>query len=138
MPIECQFDADQSLLTCTVTGELTFGQVIDLQDEYFEKYLAKSVILDLRLASFKKLKTKDIETIAQMSDMGKDLRPANSKTAIVANSPVAYGLGLMYSIHSEFKELTWEADVFKSMDEALDWIGPGDAFHPGQVQKGVA
>ena len=73
-----------------------------------------------------------------MSDKRKHLRPANSKTAIVANSPVAYGLGMMYAIHSEFRELTWELDVFKSMDEALDWIGPGDAFHPGQVQKGVA
>ena len=143
MPIERQFDPAQSLLICTATGDLTFDQVIDLQKEYFEKYLAKNVILDLSLASFKKFETRDIEVIADISDTKRGLRPANSKTAIVATSPVAYGLARMYAIFSEFKELPWELDVFESMDEALDWIGPGDmtgpedVFHSGQVQKGV-
>jgi len=138
MPIECQFDPVKSLLICTVTRELTFKQVSDLQDDYFEKYMAKNVILDLSLASLEKLNTQDIETIAHMSEMKKNLRPANSKTAIIATSPLAHGLAMMYSIHSEFRELTWELDVFKSLEEALEWIGPGDAFPSGQVQKGVA
>ena len=143
MPIDCRFEHEKSLLVCTVTGELTFKQVSDLEDDYFEKYMAKNVILDLSLASVEKLTTQDIEAIARMSQMRKDLRPANSKTAIIATSPVPYGLGMMYAIHSELRELTWELNVLKSMEEALEWIGPGDItgaggpFHSGRVQKEI-
>lgn len=137
MPIECRFDPEKSLLICTVTGELTFKEVSDLQDDYFEKYMAKNVIVDLSLASLQKLKTQDIEHIAQMSDSRKNLRPANSKTAVIATSPVPYGLAMMYAIHSELNELTWELNVLKSMDEALDWLGPGETTGPeGPLHSG--
>ncbi len=130
MPIECRFDPEQSLLICTVTGELTFDQLVDLQDKYFEKYTTKNLIVDISLASADHLDSRDIESIVQISDMRKNLRPAHSKTAIVATSPAAYGLGMTYAICSEFKELPWDLSVFKSMDEALSWIGPGDVLNP--------
>ncbi len=139
MPIKCHFETEQSLLIGTVTGDLTFDQVTDLQDDYFEKYIARNVILDLSLASLEKLKTRDVENIARMSDTKKDLRPANSKTAIIATSPVPYGLAMMYAIHSELRELTWELNVLNSMDEALEWIGPGDMTGPeGALPSGQA
>ena len=44
MPIECKFDPERSLLVCTATGELTFGQMLDIQEGYLEKYLVKNFI----------------------------------------------------------------------------------------------
>ncbi len=125
MPIKCKFDPVQFLLICTANGELTFDQVIDIQEVYFEKYRPRNMIVDLSLASVKKLETRDVESIADVSDRKRGLRPANSKTAIVATSPLVHGLSRMYAIFSEFRELPWELGVFHSLDEALDWIGPG-------------
>lgn len=122
MPTEYNFDPAKSLFVCTVTGEVTFDQLVNFQIEYFEKYLAKNIILDLSLASVNKIETRDIEAIAEISDSKKGLRPPNSKTAIVASSPVAFGLARMYLIYSELKDLPWESNVFKSMEDALDWI----------------
>lgn len=101
--------------------------------------MTQNVILDLRLISANKLVTGDIEAIVEMTEMKKDLRPANSKTAIVATYPLVYGLARMYGVFFELRELPWELEVFNSMGKALDWIDPDDmrvpedAFHSHRV-----
>ena len=141
MPIECKIDLNRSLLSCMATGELTFEALKVFQEKYFEIYMTQNVILDLRLISANKLVTRDIEAIVEMSEMKKDLRPANSKTAIVATYPLVYGLARMYGVFFELRELPWELEVFDSMGKALDWIGPGDmrapenAFHSHRVYQ---
>ena len=126
MSIEFEFDPGRSMLIRTATGDMTFDQLFDIQKVYFEKYRPRNVLLDLSLASVKKLETRDVEALANMSHKKKRLRPTNSKTAIVATSPLAFGLSRMYAIFSEVKDLPWELEVFSSMEAALDWIGPGD------------
>ena len=139
MPIECKIDLNRSLLSCMATGELTFEVLKVLQEKYFEIYMTQNVILDLRLISANKLVTRDIEAIVEMTEMKKDLRPANSKTAIVAIYPLVYGLARLYGVFFELKELPWEVEIFCSMDEALEWIGskvviaPEHAFQSGRV-----
>ena len=143
MPIECKFDPERSLLVCTVTGELTFDQVLDIQEGYLEKYLAENFILDLSLALTKKLETRDVEAIVDRSEMRKEFRRKNSKSAIVATSPLTTGFSRMYAIFFELKEMPWQLSIFESMNEALEWIGlddmtgPEDTFQSAPVHKGV-
>ncbi|MBW1815472.1 MAG: hypothetical protein JRJ39_18135 [Deltaproteobacteria bacterium] len=89
--------------------------------EYANQGLTKYELYDLRKArvDIEQFTTDDIHNIVDIQ-----LRPPESKTAMLAKEDVVFGLSRMYDILANMEEsITWETRVFYSLSDAVKWLG---------------
>jgi len=83
MPIKFDIDYSGDLTSFTVTGAVTFKDVIETLDPYLKAGLTKYRLFDVSEGTFKKLTFKQIDGIVDWTKNNSDKRPAGSKTAYV-------------------------------------------------------
>jgi hypothetical protein len=69
------------------------------------------------------------EQVRKLADLsaGMDIPTSSSRFAIVAPQALAFGLGRMYEIYRGLNEQsTKEVGVFRTRQEALEWLGIND------------
>ncbi len=123
--ITTRFDRDQDLMIRVVTGEVSVAELIAALDQYYRKPggdFARLMLWDFREATLNSIETSDLRQITEVSAQYSFLRP-DGKTALVVSSELGFGLGRMYDIGHDIKNSNVSRRVFRSMPEALSWLG---------------
>ena len=125
MPIERTYFEEHNFVLTLIYGKLTpielDQHVIEMNREYGGKY-AVDELADCRyLTDVSELTTTEVMIAADM-EKGEG-RTFGSKGAIVANSGAVYGLARAYAVVAQ--EARIDSRVYRSMDEAIAWLGVG-------------
>lgn len=118
MPYEYQIDKKEGLVRLTITGEIRFSELLELQTKFrqspdFDPSMRE--LADMREASGE-LTIDELRTLALNSPFG-----PRAKRAVVVAQALHFGLARMFEqLHS------YEAEnfrVFYDIDEAAAWLG---------------
>jgi hypothetical protein len=88
---------------------------------------AKLFLWDLRTASLS-ISGADLRALLGQPARRIALRAGNS-AAVLTDSAVAYGIGRMAEIYTELLNSATALRVFRSLDEALAWLGIDPSLH---------
>lgn len=112
-----------NLLTITVTGNLTAAEILAVANEHYRNGIVKHVIWDLSNGSLTLLNTIAFRRIASATKVISDAGfRKGGKTAYVGDSALEYGLMRMYVAIAESLDVPVKYFVFKTLDEAREWI----------------
>jgi hypothetical protein len=122
VPADYKIDKARRLVTNTMTGVLTQDEVLTIVDRFmsdpdFDPNFSQ--LIDCRQVTKMKVNAEDVRQIAD-----REIFSPDSRRAIVVTDAVTFGLGRMYEI---LRDLKGEKGirVFRSIEEATDWIGAG-------------
>jgi hypothetical protein len=121
MPISSKIDLDNDIKIFAATGKLTFDEAM-LEVKKFYHHPIKNVMWDLRNVSDLKFSTEEVVELAGFDQRSESSSRINGKTAIVASQDLIYGLGRMFQSLSEFNAVPFTVMIFRSMEEAQEWI----------------
>ena len=126
MPIKFDCDHEKRLVLAKAYGILTEEEVFDYQREVWsrEEIIGYDEVIDMseveKIESARSNRIKDLAALAASMDS----RSTRTKLAIVATDDYAFGLGRMYEAHRTMNDRsTKEVAVFRTIEEALAWIG---------------
>lgn len=123
MPIEYRIEDGRRLVIASVRGALTTEDIFGYQREVWGRpeVAGYDELIDLseveQLPSPSGASVMELARVASKMDAG-----AAAKLAIVAPDDYAYGLGRMYEAYRNMHGGK-EARVFRTLQEARDWIG---------------
>ena len=121
MPITSQLEKSKNLTVFTVTGILDFNNIIPVVKDFYEADPTKHVLWDMTGTTVANFTSEEVRDIVHFKPRFEGRRePGN--TAIVANKDLCYGLSKMFEIQSNLKELPYIVKVFRSRDDANDWL----------------
>lgn len=124
--IEYRIDHDRRLVLAEGHGTLTDEDVFAYQREVwsrpdvagYDELMDMTHVTEIALPSMERARE-----LAKLSAR-MDAPHTASKFAIVARSELAFGLGRLYESYRELEQKsTKEVAVFRSMPEALNWLG---------------
>ena len=122
MPIKKQNDEANSLTIYTATGTISLSELLDVAKTFKTDPPYSKVIWDFSEANpDDSFNSPDIDKLAYLVKSTLGVRHG-SKTAYVGKSDAVFGLLRMYSTHLQIKEIAHEIDVFRSLDEAHQWL----------------
>jgi hypothetical protein len=126
MPIEYEIDTRQKVVWARARGVLVNTDMFDYQREVWTRpeVAGYDEIVDMSGAT--KVEMGDADRMIQLATLAasSDSPEKPSRMAIVAPETLHYGLGRMYQAYRELDpRSTKEVRVFRSIDEALDWLG---------------
>lgn len=136
MAVTYRIDRDQSVLIATISGTLTEREIFAYQDE---------VLAHPELSRFDELidmtAIRAVESPAPIAGRVQELAGAaasrddvrgQTRLAIAAPGDLAFGLGRMYATYRSMQPgSTRVVQVFRSMDEAIAWLGIELEASPG-------
>jgi hypothetical protein len=118
-------DQSNSLTTFSVDGTLTLKEILDVLKTFKAEPPAKNILWDFSKANVGySFNVTDLQKTAIVAKSNIGLRP-NSKTAFVATSDIGFGLIRMYTTFLELQEIAHEIQVFRSLEEAYQWLEEG-------------
>lgn len=111
------------LLIVSVSGNLTAEEIISVVRDLYPVGRIKDVIWDLSNASLSSVSRMDFEKIARFAKtaVANGFRQ-RGKTACVGNSAAEFGLIHMYTSIAEMTGVPIGYSVFKTREEAREWI----------------
>jgi len=114
---------DDTTLILTVVGDLTAEEVIYAIKNIYPASNSKYIIWDLTNASLSQMSRSDFEAIARTAkeSVASGLRQPG-KTTHVVTSTAEYGLFRMYTSIAEMTGVPVEYSVFRTFEEARQWI----------------
>jgi hypothetical protein len=128
MPIEFRIDHDRRIVMARCVAVMTDRDVFEYQRSVWSspKIAGYDEIMDMsdvtEIAVPSSQRVRDLAAVSA----GMDTRTRSSRFAIVAPGDLAYGLGRMFQSYRELDERsTKQAAVFRTMEEAREWIGLG-------------
>jgi len=125
MPITSQVDPIKNLTIYTLNGDLALDEILNAIQSFWEAHeLTLNVLWDARRAKLTRLKSSDIERIAELigryTHRFEERR--GGKTAVVASSDLQYGLSRILGTFYEIKDFPTQFQTFRQMDEAIQWL----------------
>ncbi len=121
MPITSHIDKAKDLTVFKVTGVLSFDEVLPVVKDFYDGDPTKHVLWDLIDTTEVQLTSEEVEAIANFSPRYEGKR-ASGKTAFVAQKDILFGLSRMFEIQSSIRESPFPIMVFRSIDEAHQWL----------------
>ena len=122
MPVESKVDKSKNLSKYLFTGKISADDLINTVKDIFKGEITNNLLLDFRQAHpDENFLSQDLEKIARITKQYWELRKSG-KTAIVASTDIAFGLARMYEVFVRIEELTHTVRVFRSMDDAIEWL----------------
>ena len=125
MPIEYHIDHDRRLVLTSASGKLTAEDIFN-----YKRHVCS--LPDVRgfneLVDARKLEEILSLTVEKISELAKlsaymDDKAISTKLAIVASDTFLYGMGQLYEAFRNVNPMsTKKVSVFRSMQEAIDWI----------------
>jgi hypothetical protein len=120
--IETIYDTSRNLTTFKAVGAMEAAYINDCLERYYEAGVTAHALWDLSEAELSGLTSDEISNLAQYGSQLASNRAAG-KTAIVFTSPFEYGLGRIFQTFVEMKATPVELKLFRSLDEAKQWLG---------------
>ncbi len=130
MPIEYRIDHERRIVLARGHGVLVDADVFGYQREVWSR---PDVVGYDELIDMSGVERIEVPSAHRVEDLARlaaamDPPPGPSKFAIVASDDVSFGLGRMFQAYREMDpRSTKQVEVFRTMDEALTWIGAGAA-----------
>jgi hypothetical protein len=119
---ETHIEQSRDLTIITVAGIVSAQDVRATLDRLYADNPTRNILWDFTSADLSQLTTQDMQSIIITAKAHAPRRPGG-RTALVASSEFAYGLGRMYGMLSEVKQHPVLHATFRSRDEALSWLG---------------
>ena len=123
--IKTSYDLAKDLTVVKATGKMTAEDFLQWMAEYYEGSVTLLILWDICEADVSDIKTEDIVDGAQRLKKLAHLR-YDGKTAVLTGQPLSYGLVRMLEAYSEMEGLAFGFKAFKSIDEAMVWLGVED------------
>jgi hypothetical protein len=133
MPITYDIDDGQKLVHANISGTLTKDEVFTFQREVWTNPAVKGYnqLIDASGMTNVDIPFPSADAMRELAGLaaGMDDPGVKTKFAIVATSPLAYGLGRMYATYRALDPRSTRAvAVFRSVDEAMTWLGAGNSL----------
>lgn len=118
---------EDNLLIASVTGVLTADEVIAVVKEYYPNGIVKDVIWDLTNGSLNAISRSGFESIAKVTrQILENGFRKGGKTVFVGTRAAEFGLMRMYSTIAEMTGIVIDYRVFKTIEEAQNYIVNAD------------
>ena len=121
MPITIEKSDSDALTTVAVSGKMMLAELIEALDRYGRGGPTRLELYDLRNLTGERLSSADIHALIDFFRKYPKIRPPESKTAVLVASDIDFGIGRMVSMISD-GQVPFEIDVFRSLDQALNWL----------------
>jgi len=124
MAITSNTDPSKDLTTLTATGNITFEDIIEVVKTFKDDPPAKNILWDYSEAyPVDPFDATDMDKIAALAKTNLNLREQpDGKTAFAATSDFIFGLVRMYTTYLELQGPSHHIQVFRSLDEAHEWL----------------
>ena len=124
MPITSHTDPSNELTTLTAKGNISFEEMIEVVGNFKNDLPAKNILWDFSEAyPADTFDGEDMDKIAALAKSNLNLRSQpDGKTAFVATSDFVYGITRMYTSYLELQQPEHEIKVFRSLEEAHEWL----------------
>jgi hypothetical protein len=119
--IERIFESKCKLTIFTVLGRVAVKAIMEETAWFNNGNVTKNVLWDFTGADVSELFQADISSISTSSRNNLTAREGG-KTAIVAQSDLAFGISRMYGIMMESQGFHFNTMPFRDMDKAMEWI----------------
>lgn len=118
-----EIDKTKQLTVFTVSGEIDLDELLEQYQSYYDDIQpSKNMLWDFRSAKGgNKLSQERLEQFASFPKKYTHKRPVG-KTAYVVEGDLGYGLGRVIMAYAELSNIQVEINVFRSMDEAMQWL----------------
>lgn len=130
MPIDYEIDHQCRLVTAKAHGTLTHEDVISYQKEVWSRPDVNGYNELVDMSAVAHIDLKSVDRVRELAKMSADMddRSTPSRFAIVAPTGESFGLGRMYQTYRSLDDRsTKEVGVFRTLDEALDFINGSGA-----------
>ena len=121
MSITSHIDKANELTTFTVTGVLSFDEVMPEIEAFHTGEPTKHVIWDLLETTDVQFTSKQVEKVATYQPPH-DGKRESGKSAIVAQEDFLFGLSRMFETQNNLMGSPYTVMVFRSTDEAYQWL----------------
>lgn len=125
MLVKTEVDHEKQLTVKTVTGNPSFEESMTAFRQFYEGNLTKKVLWDFRKASLYRISSNHIEIILDYIRQHAEKRDGG-KTAILISKDLEYGMSRMIQSLIELKGIPIETEIFRSIKEAVHWLGKQD------------
>jgi len=120
--VEINNDRLNDLTVFTVHGDLCSDELIHHIKDFYAGNPTKLVLWDGTDGSQGNIATRELKKV--FDEMIRySVKRKNGKTAFVAGFDVDYGIGRMYEAYGECEHVPVAYRVFRSTEEALQWLG---------------
>ena len=125
--IKTTYDPNKDLTSFKVTGKLTAADLYDCVSNFFGGSVTLDTLWDITEAEIPVGSADEISNLAQYV---RNLSYARNggKTAIISNNDLGYGMSRMLGTLYEMEKVRFEIQVFRSIDEATQWLGDGSTM----------
>ena len=123
--ISTTINLDKNLTVVKATGKMTAEDFLQWMEEYYAGSVTLFILWDICEADVSDIRTEDIVNGAQRLKKLAHLR-YDGKTAVLTGQPLSYGLVRMLEAYSEMEGLAFGFKAFKSIDDAMVWLGIKD------------
>ena len=125
MPIEYQIDHGRRLVLTSATGKLTAEDIFDYKRNVcsLPDVRGFNELVDAR--KVEEILSLTVEKISELAKLSANMddNTISTKLAIVASDTFLYGMGQLYEAFRNVNpKSTKKVSVFRSMQEAIDWI----------------
>ena len=125
MPINSHIDETKKLTIFKATGVLRYDEIISTVKSFYEGQPTENVLWDLVEITEAQLTSEQVETIAGFDLRYESTRP-KGKTALVAPKDEVFGLSRMFSTLSEIKDIPFQLNIFREIEQAYQWLSEED------------
>jgi hypothetical protein len=121
MPIKTEINNDKQLTTHTVIGDISFEEFMATLKQFWEGQQTINVLWDFRKGGVSHVSSKEAVAVANYVTHLTEKR-VEGKTALVASVDLWYGISRMAQTLGEIKGLSFQMEIFKSYEEAIQWL----------------
>ena len=121
MPAMVTLDEERGIRITTAIGPIRWAEFLEIYRMIAADPALATVtrtLVDLQHASLQGITRADVQAAANLPNVP---RLADTRMAIVATSPVVYGMSRMYAMMQELRR-AGEVQVFRTVDEAMTWL----------------
>ena len=121
MPVTSEVDHENQVTIFEVTGVATFEEGLETNKTFYAGDPTKNVIWDFSKADLSNITNEQFRSIV---DSVKNLtgKREGGKTAFLVSRDLEYGISRMIGMFTEMNISPLQTQVFKSMDEAIQWF----------------
>ncbi|MCK4762108.1 MAG: hypothetical protein KAW12_07905 [Candidatus Aminicenantes bacterium] len=119
--IKSHIEKEKKLTVHTCTGKITAEELVNAIKGFYDGELTADNLWDLTGADVSSLKSDEIRQLAYFV---KSYAPPKKtgKTAIVSSKDIAFGFSRMYQTFAGLSGQQVEVQVFRSLEEANEWL----------------
>ena len=120
--IDTNIDLERDIVTHTVSGEITAGDIRDRISSYYEGEVTGLVLWNFSNADIGSISASDVRDLVELTNEHAKRR-LGGKTAAVFSSSSAYGMGRMFELSKEVDDRGIGHASFRDLKAALEWLG---------------